>query len=113
MAEHRLTHFREVQTDPATNPAATVERSPDGRWYTVSGACPTCHGRTVSRVAHGVLGPGKGLWGARPSPPPLTGVLTVYCMCGFPHPARPDSSPDTGCGAFWDVPVPDPGGAQP
>ncbi|HEY9327977.1 MAG TPA: hypothetical protein VIS09_07035 [Streptomyces sp.] len=103
---HDLTPFREQQLAPAGNPA--VVRSADGRWYTVTGACPNCHGSSVFRVAYGVLGPhkGRGFLGRRKTPQPLTGNIPVYCQCGFPHPDRPSEFPETGCGAFWDVPVP-------
>ncbi|MER5613369.1 hypothetical protein [Streptomyces sp. NPDC002215] len=98
---HDLTPFREQELAPAGSP--TVALSADGRWYTVTGPCPNCHASSVFRVAYGVLGPYKG---RRRAPERLTGSILVYCQCGFPHPDRPSESPDTGCGAFWDVPVP-------
>ncbi|MER6119289.1 hypothetical protein [Streptomyces sp. NPDC001743] len=104
---HDLTPFREQQLAPAGNPA--VVRSADGRWYTVTGLCPNCRASSVFRVTYGLLGPYKGgrrLLGRRRTPDKLTGSILVYCQCGFPHPDRPSESPDTGCGAFWDVPVP-------
>lgn len=102
---HDLTPFREQGLAPVGNPV--VARSADGRWYTVTGPCPNCHVSSVFRVAYGVLGPHKGRWlGRRSTPERLTGSILVYCQCGFPHPDRPPESPDTGCGAFWDVPVP-------
>jgi hypothetical protein len=82
-----------------------VRRSPDGRWYTITGACPQCKGPTVFRVAHGVLGPAKGWFGRSRVPAPLEGAVLVYCQCGFPHEERPAEASETGCGAFWDVPV--------
>jgi hypothetical protein len=111
MPDHVATDFREHETQPPTDEPFTVTRSEDGRWYTVKGACPTCRAATVFRVAHGVLGPAK--WGRRDRPEPLTGAITVYCQCGYPHAERPPESPDTGCGAFWDVPVPAERGAAP
>ncbi|MCX4761007.1 hypothetical protein OG562_08505 [Streptomyces sp. NBC_01275] len=102
MPEHRQTAFHEHETEVRPEEPFAVVRSDDGRWYTVTGPCPTCGARTVFRVAYGVLGASKG----RRSPEPLTGAVPVYCQCGYPHPERPPESPDTGCGAFWDVPVP-------
>ncbi|MFJ1930604.1 MULTISPECIES: hypothetical protein [unclassified Streptomyces] len=104
---HDLTPFREQELAPAGSPA--VVRSADGRWYTVTGPCPNCHASSVFRVAYGLLGPHKGrrrFLGRGRTPDKLTGSILVYCQCGFPHPERPAESPDTGCGAFWDVPVP-------
>ncbi|MEU6826835.1 hypothetical protein ABZ921_40045 [Streptomyces atriruber] len=107
MPDHQPTPFQEAEVQPVDD--FTVVRSPDGRWYTVTGPCPTCRARTVFRVAHGVLGPLKGrLRHRRARPEPLTGSIPVYCQCGYPHPDRPPESPDAGCGAFWDVPVPPP-----
>jgi len=107
MPAHDPTTFQETEVHPTA--PFTVQRSDDGRWYTVTGDCPTCRGRTVFRVAHGVLGPTKGRWRRRTAEPePLTGAIPVYCQCGYPHPERPPESPDSGCGAFWDVPVPPP-----
>ncbi|MEV3856589.1 hypothetical protein AB0J38_19960 [Streptomyces sp. NPDC050095] len=103
---HDLTPFQEREL--AVDGAFEVRRSEDGRWYTVTGACPMCRATSVFRVAHGVLGPVKGWRRRRAEPEPLTGAITVFCQCGFPHPDRPPESPDTGCGAFWDVPVPPP-----
>ncbi|MFK4071408.1 hypothetical protein [Streptomyces sp. NPDC029674] len=113
MSAHAPTPFQESEVQPVGT--FTVERSADGRWYTVTGPCPTCRGRTVFRVAFGVLGPAKGRGRRRSRPEPLTGSIPVYCQCGYPHPDRPPESPDSGCGAFWDVPVPPPaqGGATP
>ncbi|MFF2849155.1 hypothetical protein ACFVT5_22930 [Streptomyces sp. NPDC058001] len=102
MPAHEHTSFREAEVPP-TDPF-TVERSEDGRWYTVTGPCPTCRATSVFRVAYGVLGPTKGR--TRRKPPPLTGEVVVFCQCGYPHPDKPAESPDAGCGAFWVVPVP-------
>ncbi|TLS41405.1 hypothetical protein FE633_36230 [Streptomyces montanus] len=107
MSDHEHTDFREVEVQPTA--PFTVELSDDGRWYTVTGPCPVCRVTTVFRVSSGVLGPAKGLFGRRRRrPEPLTGTILVYCMCGYPHAEKPPESPDAGCGAFWDVPVPPP-----
>ncbi|MEU5702242.1 hypothetical protein [Streptomyces aurantiacus] len=109
MPDHVPTDFREHE--PAVPPTDTfaVVRSEDGRWYTVTGPCPTCRATVVFRVAYGVLGPPKRLLrGGRRTPEPLTGSIPVYCQCGYPHAEKPPESPDAGCGAFWEVPVPSP-----
>ncbi|MFF5517123.1 hypothetical protein [Streptomyces coeruleorubidus] len=109
MPDHVPTEFREQEVPVDPEEPFTVARSEDGRWYTVTGLCPTCRAATVFRVAYGVLGPPKRLWRRdRSEPEPLTGSIPVYCACGYPHPERPPESPDSGCGAFWDVPVPPP-----
>ncbi|MER5375098.1 hypothetical protein [Streptomyces sp. NPDC002553] len=109
MPDHVPTEFREHETQPRPDEPFTVVRSQDGRWYTAEGLCPTCRAATVFRVAYGVLGPPKRPWRReREQPEPLTGPLLVYCACGYPHPERPPESPDSGCGAFWDVQVPQP-----
>lgn len=111
MPDHQPTPFQETEVRP--DASTVVRRSADGRWYTVTGDCPTCRAATVFRVAHGVLGPAKG-GRRRTRPAPLAGPITVVCQCGYPHPERPPESPDSGCGAFWDVPVPPAqGGAAP
>ncbi|WUS96321.1 hypothetical protein OHA46_06340 [Streptomyces sp. NBC_00708] len=104
---HDLKAFREQQLAPVGTP--TVTRSADGRWYVVTSDCPHCHASGVFRVSYGVLGPYKGkgrLLGRRRTPEKLTGNIAVYCQCGYPHPDRPAEFPESGCGAFWDVPVP-------
>ncbi|WP_217185560.1 hypothetical protein, partial [Streptomyces sp. AC495_CC817] len=107
MPAHQATEFREHETVIAAGDTFTVVRSEDGRWYTVTGPCPTCRATGVFRVAYGVLGPSKRWWTRdRGRPEPLTGSIPVYCQCGYPHAERPPESPDTGCGAFWDVLVP-------
>lgn len=109
MPDHVATEFREHETEVRPDEPFSVTRSEDGRWYTVKGNCPTCRVHTVFRVSYGVLGPPKRLWDRRRrAPEPLTGDIPVYCQCGYPHAERPPESPDTGCGAFWDVPVPPP-----
>lgn len=117
MPTHEPTDFREHETAVPAGDTFSVVRSDDGRWYTATGPCPTCRSTVVFRVAYGVLGPSKRRWGhrRRSAPEPLTGSILVYCECGYPHAERPPESPDTGCGAFWDVPVPPPaqGGATP
>lgn len=110
MHPHEATPFHEHETTVRADDAFDVARSTDGRWYKVTGPCPTCRATTAFRVAHGVLGPsklGRRRRGRERAPEPLTGAITVYCQCGYPHQDRPAESPDSGCGAFWDVPVPD------
>ncbi|GGZ34291.1 hypothetical protein [Streptomyces poonensis] len=113
MPDHASTDFHEHETAVRPDDRFDVVRSDDGRWYTVTGLCPTCRATVVFRVAYGVLGPSKRLWGRDPHrPEPLTGSVTVFCQCGYPHAERPPESPDTGCGAFWDVPVSGTGAGQ-
>ncbi|GHH89295.1 hypothetical protein GCM10017771_39360 [Streptomyces capitiformicae] len=109
MPTHEPTDFREHETAVRAGDAYSVVRSEDGRWYTVTGPCPTCRATVVFRVAYGVLGPPKRRRGGRRNrPEPLTGSIPVYCQCGYPHAERPPESPDSGCGALWDVSVPTP-----
>ncbi|MGQ4385312.1 hypothetical protein [Streptomyces sp. SAS_270] len=110
MPDHEPTGFREHEAAVRATDDFTVVRSDDGRWYTVTGPCPTCRATVVFRVAYGVLGPSKSKrrWGRRSGPEPLTGTIPVYCQCGYPHADKPPESLDTGCGAFWDVAVPAP-----
>ena len=107
MPAHEPTPFHEHQTTIGPEDDFSVVRSEDGRWYTATGPCPTCRAEVVFRVAYGVLGPPK-LGRRKRRPDPLTGAIVVYCQCGYPHADRPAESPDSGCGAFWEVPAPTP-----
>lgn len=107
MSTHEATPFHEHETGVRDGDTFAVVRSTDGRWYTATGPCPTCRATTVFTVSYGVLGPSKPRRRRNRTPEPLTGSIPVYCQCGYPHAERPAESPDSGCGAFWDVPVPD------
>ncbi|MFJ7961235.1 hypothetical protein ACIQ62_33575 [Streptomyces sp. NPDC096319] len=80
----------------------------DGRTVSVTGVCPRCSGRTVSRYAYGMPGVGtKGPWpfrARRPEGvPDVVGGEVHFCECGHPHPSMPSDAAFVGCGASWRV----------
>jgi hypothetical protein len=76
---------------------------------TVTGICPQCGGETTMSFSYGY--PRAGTLERRPvprgegGPPDQTAETptTLYCACGSTHAGRPESSEETGCGAYWTV----------
>lgn len=80
------------------------------RGLDITGACPACHGRTMSShevgSPHGYKSIFPKRWKSASALKPPPGPVTVICACGFPHAERPTESGESGCGAYWKVVLP-------
>ena len=70
----------------------------------VTGICPRCDDTTTASIRRGLVGGGtvKGLPEVAPEQAG-TVAATIYCECGYYHEGRPDTSSESGCGAYWTV----------
>jgi hypothetical protein len=101
-------------TEPDHSPIAFAQQEvpysgkPTVRWPTdvddeivVTMYCPACQAKLTEEIWPGGVHGTKGFLRNAPAIP--TGPQPFICACGYDHDGRPDSSIDTGCGAFWKV----------
>jgi len=78
----------------------------DRQSFQVPSICPACSGAMSRTVVRGLPTGSKGIWRQPETKQPLMPQqVTLVCACGYPHPSRPKESTETGCGAFWKVPL--------
>jgi hypothetical protein len=91
--------FREVDLgDPDGFTAEQVGE----REIRVTGVCPRCDDTTTATIRRGVVGGGTVKAPPSPDSPGLV-PATIWCECGYYHDGRPDTSAESGCGAYWRV----------
>jgi len=102
---HQDIDYRDREVSYSGEPV-TPEWASDRQSFDVGSICPACAGAMTRTVARGMPGGSKGFW-RQPEPvaPPMPARVLLVCACDYPHPKRPPDSTETGCGAFWRVPL--------
>lgn len=103
--------YVEVQAPSPVEGQFKADWAIDHRSVTLSGPCPACGGRTVTKFSVGI----GGAKGSRAADRRLglPSTLTLYCECGHAHQDRPPDALDRGCGRYWSIAPPNEGGERP